>query len=143
MKKNTVRVFDTISKKVVRVEVSDEVRTHYKRTQWNIDDNNKSFYKHEIQFSALIGGHKNAYENFHEFHTEKDIVEKNTIKKTENKMLYESLSRLSNDERNLIMMIYFKNKTELECADLLHTTQQNVHKKKKKILAKLNKLLKK
>lgn len=83
MKKNTVRVFDTISKKVVRVEVSDEVRTHYKRTQWNIDDNNKSFYKHEIQFSALIGGHKNAYENFHEFHTEKDIVEKNTIKKTQ------------------------------------------------------------
>lgn len=58
-------------------------------------------------------------------------------------MLYESLSKLSNDERNLIMMIYFKNKTELECADLLHTTQQNVHKKKKKILAKLNKLLKK
>lgn len=30
MKKNTVRVFDTILKKVVRVEVSDEVRTHYK-----------------------------------------------------------------------------------------------------------------
>ena len=29
MKKNTVRVYDTISKKIVEVEVSDEVRTHY------------------------------------------------------------------------------------------------------------------
>ncbi len=48
MKKNTVRVYDTISKKVVEVEVSDEVRTHYNRTQWNIDDNNESFYKHSV-----------------------------------------------------------------------------------------------
>ena len=56
MKKNTVRVYDTISKKIVEVEVSDEIRTHYNRTQWNIDDNNKSFYNHEIQFSVLMGG---------------------------------------------------------------------------------------
>lgn len=32
MKKNTVRVYDTISKRIVEVEVSDEVRTHYNRT---------------------------------------------------------------------------------------------------------------
>lgn len=142
MKKNTVRVYDTISKRIVEVEVSDEVRTHYNRTQWNIDDNNESFYKHEIQFSALIGGYKNAFENFHEFQTEKDIVEKNAIQKTENKLLYKSLSTLSDDERNLIIMIYFENKTESECASLLHTTQQNIHKKKRRILCKLNKLLK-
>ena len=133
MKKNTVRVYDTISKRIVEVEVSDEVRTHYNRTQWNIDDNNESFYKHEIQFSALIGGYKNAFENFHEFQTEKDIVEKNAIQKTENKLLYKSLSTLSDDERNLIIMIYFENKTESECASLLHTTQQNIHKKKRSI----------
>ena len=48
MKKNTVRVYDTVSKKYVDVEVSEEVRVHYNRTQWNIDDNNKSFYNHEI-----------------------------------------------------------------------------------------------
>ena len=142
MAKNTVRVYDTISKKVVEVEVSDEVRTHYNRTQWNIDDNNESFYKHEIQFSALIGGHGNAFENFHEFHTEKDIVEKSVIQKTENRLLYESMSKLSDDEQDLLIMIYFENKTESECSSLLHTTQQNIHKKKQRILCKLNKLLK-
>lgn len=79
MKKNTVRVYDTISKKEVEVEVSDEVRTHYNRTQWNIDDNNESFYKHEIQFSALIGGVDEAFEDFHEFLTDKDVTERNAM----------------------------------------------------------------
>lgn len=73
MKKNTMRVYDTISKKIVEVEVSNEVRTHYNRTQWNIDDNDESFFKHEIQFSALIGGHENAFENFREFIPDYDV----------------------------------------------------------------------
>lgn len=38
MSKNTVRVYDTITKKYVEVEVTEKVRTYYNRTQWNIDD---------------------------------------------------------------------------------------------------------
>lgn len=56
MSKNVVRVYDTTIKKYVETEVSEKVHTYYDRTQWNIDDNDESFYKHEIQFSALIGG---------------------------------------------------------------------------------------
>ena len=141
MKKNTVRVYDTISKKVVEVEVSDEVRTHYNRTQWNIDDNNESFYKHEIQFSALIGGHENAFENFKEFIADYD-VEKKTNSKMFIERLYEILELLSESELELITMLYFENKTERECAKILCTSQQNVQKNKKLILYKLNKLLK-
>ena len=44
MSKNTVRVYDTITKKYVEVEVNETVRTYYDRTQWNIEDNDKSFY---------------------------------------------------------------------------------------------------
>lgn len=141
MKKNTVRVYDTISKKVVEVEVSDEVRTHYNRTQWNIDDNNESFYKHEIQFSALIGGHENAFENFKEFMTDYN-VETETDRKMFIEKLYNNLELLSKAERELIVMLYFENKTESECASLMHTTQQNINKKKSNILCKLHKLLK-
>lgn len=79
MKKNTVRVFDTITKKYVEVEVNEKVRTYYDRTQWNIDDNDESFYKHEIQFSSLIGGYDGAFENFHEFVTDKDIIEQDIM----------------------------------------------------------------
>ena len=142
MKKNTVRVYDTISKKFVEVEVSDEVRTHYNRTQWNIDDNDESFFKHEIQFSALIGGHKNALENFREFMTDYD-VEEETDKKILVKRLYNCLKLLSESERDLIIMLYFENKTERECAEFYDVNQKNINKRKAKILCKLNKLLEK
>ena len=44
MSKNIVSVYDTITKRYVEIEVSEKIRTYYNRTQWNIDDNNKSFY---------------------------------------------------------------------------------------------------
>lgn len=121
--------------------MNDEVRTHYNRTQWNIDDNDESFFKHEIQFSALIGGHENAFENFKEFMTDYD-VEKATDCKILIERLYSCLKLLSKSERDLIIMLFFENKTERECAKKLCTSQQNVHKNKKSILCKLNKLLK-
>ena len=64
MSKNIVSVYDTITKRYVEIEVSEKIRTYYNRTQWNIDDNNKSFYKHEIQFSALKGNINGELENF-------------------------------------------------------------------------------
>ena len=142
MSKNTVRVYDTITKRYVEIEVSEKICTSYNRTQWNIDDNDKSFYKHEIQFSALKGNIDGELENFHEFCTGNDVVEKSVIQNIEFGRLYKCLDKLTDDERRLIAMIYFENKTEAECASLLHSTQQNMHKKKRRILCKLNKLLK-
>lgn len=142
MSKNTVRVYDTITKKYVEVEVNETVRTYYDRTQWNIEDNDKSFYKHEIQFSALKGNINGELENFQEFRTENDDVERRVIQNIKCEKLYSCLNELSDDERRLIFAIYFENKTENEVAYFLHTTQQNINKKKRRILCKLNKLLK-
>ncbi len=141
MKKNIVRVYDTISKKVVEVEVSDEIYTNFQRTKWAIENNDSSFYDHEIQFSALIGGHENAFENFKEFRTDYDVEEESDCKIFIER-LYNCLKLLSESERELIIMLYFENKTERECAKILCTSQQNVHKNKRAILCKLNKLLK-
>lgn len=140
MSKNAVRVYDTITKKYVDVEVSEKVRTGYDRSQWNIDDNDKSFYNHEIQFSSLKGNIDGSLENFHEFRTENDLVEKRVIRQVQCEELYKCLAKLSEDERNLIFMIYYEGKTERETADMLHTSQQNIHKKKDRILCKLHKL---
>ena len=142
MSKNIVSVYDTITKRYVEIEVSEKIRTYYNRTQWNIDDNNKSFYKHEIQFSALKGNINGEFENFQEFRTESDDVERRVIQNIKFEKLYSCLNELSEDERRLIFAIYFENKTENEVAYFLHTTQQNINKKKRRILCKLNKLLK-
>lgn len=142
MSKNIVSVYDTITKRYVEIEVSEKIRTYYNRTQWNIDDNNKSFYKHEIQFSALKGNINGELENFKEFRTDDDSVEKCIIRQAEYSELYKCLASLPDDEHSIIIMIYFENKTENEVACFLHTTQQNINKKKRRILCKLNKLLK-
>lgn len=141
MSKNIVSVYDTITKRYVEIEVSEKIRTYYNRTQWNIDDNNKSFYKHEIQFSALKGNINGELENFQEFRTENDDVERRVIQNIKFEKLYSCLNELSDDERRLIFAIYFENKTENEVAYFLHTTQQNINKKKRRILYKIHKLL--
>ena len=142
MSKNIVSVYDTITKRYVEIEVSEKIRTYYNRTQSNIDDNNKSFYKHEIQFSALKGNINGELENIKEFRTDDDSVEKCIIRQAEYSELYKCLASLPDDEHSIIIMIYFCGKTEQEVADILHTSQQNVHKKKHRILCRLNKFLK-
>lgn len=142
MSKKTVRAYDTIVKKYVDVEVSEKIFNGYNRSQWNIDDNNKSFYKHEIQFSSLKGNLDGSLDNFKEFRTVEDLVENHVIRQEEYANLHKCLSALTDDERKIITMIYFENKTEHEAADILHTSQQNIHKKKIRILCRLHNLLK-
>lgn len=89
----------------------------------------------------MIGGYENAFENFREFKTDYD-VEEETDRKIFVERLYSCLELLSKSERQLIIMLYFENKTERECAKILCISQQNIHKNKKLILCKLNKLLK-
>lgn len=108
MSKNIVSVYDTITKRYVEIEVSEKIRTYYNRTQWNIDDNNKSFYKHEIQFSALKGNINGELENFQEFRTENDDVERRVIQNIKCEKLYSCLNELTEDERRLIFAIYFE-----------------------------------
>lgn len=45
MSKNTVRVYDTITKRYVEIEVSEKIRTYYNRTQ---TCNKKSIGKMDI-----------------------------------------------------------------------------------------------
>ena len=142
MKKNTVCVYDTISKSYVEVEVSCEVYTQYNRTKWAIENNNSSFYNHEIQFSALIGGKDGAFENFREFITEYDDIEKKAAHKMLVEKLYDCLIFLPESDRELIEMLYFEDMTERECAKFYGVNQKNINKKKKRILYKLYKLLK-
>lgn len=141
MNNRTVKVYDTITGKMVDVEVSQEVYDAYMRTEWNIHDNNESFYEHEIQFSMLIGGDDGAFENFHEFITDDDPTAGYALSKAAFDEVIAAVATLKKADRELIHMIYFDEYTEQECADLLGTTQQNIHKKKKRILSNLYKLM--
>lgn len=141
MNNKVLKVYDTITGKMVDVEVTPEVYREYMRTEWGIKNNNNSFYQHEIQFSALIGGNDDAYENFDEF-VRDDDYEEDIINKIYLDRLPGSLKKLSKKERELIELLFFKSMTEDECAEELCISRQNVHNKKMRVLSKLNKLLK-
>lgn len=129
-----IKVYDTISKEMVDVEVSDEVYVHFNRTKWNIEDNNVSFYKHEIQFSQLLD--ELNLSTLIDNETEERAINDVIIYK-----LISCIKALYPKEQELIHMIYYERKTERECANYFGISQKNVHKNKKHILCKLNKLL--
>lgn len=143
MNKNKIRVYDTITKKYVDIEVSEEIRVVYNRTGWNVDDNDESFYKHEIQFSSLKGNVDGNFEKFHEFQTENDVVESSVINHLESEKLYKCMKLLSSQDRKLIELLFFAGKTERECAEIYGISQKNINKKKARILCRLHKLWKK
>ena len=137
MNRKKVSVYDAASKNYQEVEVSDEVYTYYKRTEWAIKNNDKSFYDHEIQFSMLRGSSDGASENFHEF-----IVNENTAeKRIMSEQLKKALKMLPSKDRELIDMLFYKEMTERECAAFYGISQKNINKKKRRILSKIHKLL--
>ncbi len=138
----TLNVYNHASGQVETVEVTEEVYRTYRRTEWNIADNDSSFYAHEIQFSSLIGGNENAFHNFREFidteNTPDLIVEERLL----HEHLTRAMSSLSKIEKKLIYAIYFEGLSEREYAQRCGTSQPAIHKMKHRILKKLKKYLK-
>ena len=62
--KYILTVFNTMTRRNEEIEVDEEVYRVFRRTGWNIRDNDQSFFDHEIQMSGMIGGQEGAYENF-------------------------------------------------------------------------------
>lgn len=135
-------VHNTMTGKPEKVEVTKELYLVYRRTEWNIKDNDESFSKHEIQFSSLIGGENRNYENFHEFvdfESALDII-------YEKEMLYKELNliieNLSQKDKELLSALFEDGLSESEYAKKISVTQQAISKKKLKILKKIKNLLK-
>lgn len=61
---------------------------------------------------------------------------------TQKIMLEQALSKLDNEERNLIIQLFYFDRTEREVAAEIGVSQAYVHKLKEKILCKLYELLK-
>ena len=141
MEKKILKVYDTITGKMVDVEVTPEVYREYMRTEWCIKKKDKSFYEHEIQFSALIDGSEGAYENFDEF-VQDDDYEDDIINKIYLERLPGVMKQLSKDDRELIDLMFYKNMSEEQIAEIQGVSHQYISQKKQRILGKCYKLLK-
>ena len=61
---------------------------------------------------------------------------------TQKIMLEQALSKLDDEERNLIIQLFYFDRTETELAREYNQTQQNINKAKQRILCKLYEILK-
>jgi len=130
-KDHTLSVYDTLTGKYENVPVSEEVYRAYKRTGWNIDDNNASFYEHEIQFSQLIGGEDGSYENFHEFVSDGNITADTALNSIRVEQLNAVLPTLTEKEREVLELLYYDGLSAAEAGTLLGISEQAVNKRRR------------
>lgn len=102
-----------------------------------IEDSTERFFKHETQMSSLIGGENEGYERFHEFIDYENTPENQAIEEMVFQSLRNVLDLLPPKDYELVYELYFKNRTERECAQRLGMSQQAVHERKKRILKKI------
>lgn len=138
-----------ILKNGTSVEVSEEIYTYLKRSDWNNDyaqikrKREKIIINPKSQTVKIIPSKEISLDRLMAMGIEipdksepfEDVVIRNTL-------LNQALAQLTADERFIIFELYFGNKTERELAEQMHKTQQNINKMKRKILCKLYEILK-
>lgn len=137
----TIHTYDPATRQIERVTVTHEVFNAFRRTEWNMKDNQEAFFKHEIQMSSLIGGEEGNYENFREFIVDHDEVDRIVADRLLCEALYRALDELSEKDYDLIHAIYFEGRSLAQYAAETKATTAALCQRKKRILRDLKKTL--
>ena len=134
-------------------EASEEViavlRTTERKMQYQEYDlkSEQTIIDQENQTVTIIPSREDSFERLVEqsvqFREETLSLDEWIIRRLEIEQLHEALNVLSDDERYLIIQLYFEERTEREVAEELGVYHNAVHKQKIRILAKLRKILEK
>ena len=135
----TLNVYNHASGHFETVEVTEEVYRTYLRTGWSIENSDTSFYAHEIQFSSLIGGSEDAFQNFREFIDTENMPDKIIERSEIIAAVHRAINSLPLEEQELVWARFFDGMSLRQYAQskgLAHTT---VHGRERSILKKLKK----
>ncbi len=141
MNNKALKVYDTITRKLVDIEVPQDIYDEYKKLEWRIKKKNRSFYEHEIQFSMLIGNSSGSLEGFKEFVSDPEDTVDKVVDIVLTEKLIECFDLLKPQEKQLLKMLFIDGLTENECGTYFNCSQVNIHKTKNMVLSKLYKLL--
>ena len=141
MENKILKVYDTITRKLVDIEVSQDIYDEYKKLEWRIKKKNRSFYEHEVQFSMLIGNSNGSLENFKEFVSDPEEIVDSVVDIVLTEKLIKCFDLLKPQEKQLLKMLFIDGLTENECGTYFNCSQVNMHKTKNMVLSKLYKLL--
>ena len=136
-----LNVYNTCTGRYEDVPVTKEVYAVYKRTGWNLEDDDKRFHKFQSTETELIGS--NGLNNFHEVieASERNYEEDDYEDASEERIRFvrKALDTLRKSDKEIITAIFYDDMTELEVAKERHVSRQCIHTHKKRILARLRK----
>ena len=122
-----VESYDPATRKIERVTVTHEVYNAYRRSGWNIADNN---------------GEDGGYDNFREFIGDPEAVDNAVAERMLLEALYKALDQLSESDCDLIRALYFEGKTLSEYGEEKGCAISTLSERRKRILRDLKKVLK-
>jgi len=120
------------------VEVTKEVYNYYRRSSWAIRRNNARFYANEVQFSNLIGGLNDAFENFKEFRSLAGDPQKLLCDAETCRMIAEAFQKLSPADQRILRLLIIEEHSERWYAGRTGIPQKTVHYRKRIALKKLH-----
>lgn len=130
------------------VPVSEEVYRAYKHFErkeeyFTYDLKAEKFSKKTASFlPSREDSYERLLETNQQFVIQEVSVQVQVEKLLDVEILRKALSLLTPEERELINLLFYQEKTEQEVGILLHISQQAVNKRKQAVLIKLRKLLK-
>lgn len=133
-----VRAYNTCTGQYEMVQVTKEVYDVYRRTGWNIEDNDDSFYQHEIQFTSMCPNDNVNTESFHEFikfNADPAII----FEKKERRILAQkALNELAPKMRTRYLLHYHDRLTYKEIAEMEEVSEETI----KEAIASARKIIK-
>lgn len=130
------------------IPVSEEVYQAYKHFErkekyFTYDLKAEKFSKKTVSFlPSREDSYERLLETNQQFMIQEVSVQVQVEKLLDAEMVKKALSFLNPEERDLINLLFYQEKTEQEVGILLHISQQAVNKRKQAVLIKLRKLLK-
>lgn len=124
----------------ISVEVSEEVYREYWKSVEHERYLTKQIRKTWVYLDHLFDEYENNTLEY-KLITDKNPTQSEIDKMERYEALYKAINTLTNDEKDLIIAIYYLELTQTEYAEKTKQTQQNISRKHEIIIKKLKKLI--
>lgn len=136
------KLYPEASEEVIAVLRMTERKMQYQEYDLKVEH---TVVNQENQTIMVIPSREDSYERLMEqnaqFERITESAEEQALKNIQIQQLHKALSLLSDDERLLIVQIFFEERTEREIAGEMGIYHNAVHKRKERILSKLKKII--
>lgn len=125
----------------VKIEVTKEVYNAYYQTKDRNNYLDDKFNKNVIYLDNHFEGYENNTIEYHYVINREKVLAEEEHENELIKLLHNVLSRLEEDEKMIVYLYFYKNKSQSQIGEEMDVTQQNISKRLNLIKKKLKKAM--